>query len=83
MSAIPNPQIITESLHSRLASKIGDYIRIKERKTGEERLVLAMELARKNNQSFIGVRFGMNPNLYWYNMSHKWALVEQEDQYAA
>ena len=69
--------------HHRLSQACGEYVRIRNHFTKEERLVLPMSVAFQNGALFIGVRFGMNPQLYWFNMSSKWELVGNESRQAA
>ncbi len=61
----------------------GHYIRIRNRFSKEERLVLPMAVSDANGQLNLGVRFGTNPKLYWFNMSKKWELVATDHALAA
>jgi hypothetical protein len=67
-----NTKKLTAQLLNRLC---GQYIRIRNRYSGEERLVLPMAVSDAKGQLNLGVRFGANPKLYWFNMSRKWELI--------
>lgn len=75
----PIKKITSEALN-RLC---GQYVRIRNRYSGEERLVLPMAVSDANGQVNMGVRFGTNPKLYWFNMSWKWELMSSDGAMAA